>query len=74
VPRASGPAASGNWIEAILPSAPFVQRLERCLAGRTLEVEALTVASGARHGISTPLNRALLALLRAIDDATGGAS
>jgi 2-dehydropantoate 2-reductase len=42
------------------------------LAGRTLEVEALTgavVASGLRHGIATPLNRALLALLRAINDA-----
>jgi 2-dehydropantoate 2-reductase len=46
------------------------------LAGRTLEVEALTgavVAAGARHGIATPLNRALLALLRAINDATGAA-
>jgi 2-dehydropantoate 2-reductase len=45
------------------------------LAGRTLEVEALTgavVAAGARHGIATPLNRALLALLRAINDATAG--
>jgi hypothetical protein len=45
------------------------------LAGRTLEVEALTgavVAAGARHRIATPLNRALLALLRAINDATGG--
>jgi len=43
------------------------------LAGRTMEVEALTgaiVAAGARHGIATPLNRALLALLRAINDAT----
>jgi 2-dehydropantoate 2-reductase len=41
------------------------------LAGRTLEVEALTgavAAAGARHGIATPLNRALLALLRAIND------
>jgi 2-dehydropantoate 2-reductase len=43
------------------------------LAGRKLEVEALTgsiVAVGARHGIATPLNKALLALLRAINDAT----
>jgi 2-dehydropantoate 2-reductase len=43
------------------------------LAGRTLEVEALTgavVAAGLRHGVATPLNRALLALLRAINDAT----
>jgi 2-dehydropantoate 2-reductase len=42
------------------------------LAGRRLEVEALTgaiVAAGARHGIATPLNAALLTLLRAIDDA-----
>jgi 2-dehydropantoate 2-reductase len=42
------------------------------LAGRRLEVEALTgtiVAAGERHGIATPLNRALLALLRAINDA-----
>ncbi len=41
------------------------------LAGRRLEVEALTgavVAAGERHGIATPLNRALLALLRAISD------
>jgi 2-dehydropantoate 2-reductase len=45
------------------------------LAGRRLEVEALTgaiVAAGERHGIATPLNRALLALLRAISD--GGAA
>ena len=42
------------------------------LAGRRLEVEALTgaiVAAGARHGIATPLNAALFTLLRAIDDA-----
>ncbi len=44
------------------------------LAGRRLEVEALTgaiVAAGARHGIATLLNTALLTLLRAIDDAAG---
>jgi 2-dehydropantoate 2-reductase len=43
------------------------------LAGRKIEVEALTgaiVAAGARHGIATPLNKGLLALLRAINDAT----
>ena len=42
------------------------------LAGRRLEVDALTgaiVEAGARHGIPTPLNSALLALLRAVDDA-----
>jgi 2-dehydropantoate 2-reductase len=44
------------------------------LANRPLEHEALTgaiVAAGERHGIATPLNRALLALLRAISDAAG---
>jgi 2-dehydropantoate 2-reductase len=44
------------------------------LAGRQLEVEALTgaiVAAGERHGIATPINGALLALLRAINDAAG---
>ena len=42
------------------------------LAGRPLEVEALTgaiVAAGERHAIATPLNKALLTLLRAINDA-----
>jgi len=46
------------------------------LAGRHLEVEALTgaiVAAADRHGIAVPLNRALLTLLRVIDDATGKA-
>lgn len=41
------------------------------LAGRSFEADALTgavVAAGARHGIATPLNRALLTLLRAISD------
>jgi 2-dehydropantoate 2-reductase len=41
------------------------------MAGRPLEVEALTgaiVAAGERHGIATPLNSALLALLRAVND------
>jgi 2-dehydropantoate 2-reductase len=42
------------------------------LAGRPLEVEALTgaiVAAGERLGIATPLNGALLTLLRAVSDA-----
>jgi 2-dehydropantoate 2-reductase len=42
------------------------------LAGRSFEADALTgavVAIGERHGIATPLNRALLTLLRAISDA-----
>jgi 2-dehydropantoate 2-reductase len=45
------------------------------LAGRTLEVEALTgaiVAAGERLGVPTPLNGALLALLRAVSDAAKG--
>jgi 2-dehydropantoate 2-reductase len=42
------------------------------LAGRQLEIDALTgaiVAIGRRHGVATPLNSALLALLRAVSDA-----
>jgi 2-dehydropantoate 2-reductase len=42
------------------------------LAGRPLEADALTgaiVAAGARLGIATPLNGALLTLLRAVSDA-----
>ena len=42
------------------------------LAGRRIEVEALTgaiVAAAERHGIAVPINRALLILLRAINDA-----
>lgn len=42
------------------------------LAGRPFEVEALTgaiVRAGERYGIAAPLNRLLLALLRAISDA-----
>jgi 2-dehydropantoate 2-reductase len=43
------------------------------LAGRPFEADALTgavVAVGERHGIATPLNRALLALLHAISEAS----
>jgi 2-dehydropantoate 2-reductase len=42
------------------------------LAGRPLEIEALSgaiVAAGERHGIATPLNRALLVMVRAVSDA-----
>jgi 2-dehydropantoate 2-reductase len=45
------------------------------LAGHPLEIEALTgavVAAGKRHDIATPLNEALLALLRAASDAASG--
>ena len=41
-------------------------------AGRPVEIEALNgavVAAGERHGIATPLNRMLLALLRAVNEA-----
>jgi 2-dehydropantoate 2-reductase len=44
------------------------------LAGRSFEADALTgaiVATAERHSIATPLNRALLTLLRAISDAAG---
>jgi len=44
------------------------------LAGRPFEVEAVTgaiVAAGERHQIATPLNRMLLTLLRAVNDAAG---
>jgi 2-dehydropantoate 2-reductase len=47
------------------------------LAGRPVEIEALNgavVAAGARHGIATPLNRMLLALMRAINDAPAEAA
>ena len=43
------------------------------LAGRPLEADALTgaiVAAGKRHGIATPINAALLALLRVINNGT----
>jgi len=46
------------------------------MAGRAFEVEALNgaiVAAGERYDIPTPLNRALLTLLRAINDATATA-
>ena len=45
------------------------------LAGRRFEIDALNgavVAAGERHGIPTPLNRMLLALLRAIDETQDG--
>ena len=44
------------------------------LTGRTLEIEALTgalVAAADRYDLAVPLNRALLVLLRAVNDAAG---
>lgn len=45
------------------------------LAARPLEIEALTgaiVACAERHGVRVPVNRAMLALLRAVSDAASG--
>jgi 2-dehydropantoate 2-reductase len=45
------------------------------LAGRPLEIEALTgavVAAGKRRGVATPLNDTLLTLLRAVSDSAAG--
>ncbi len=42
------------------------------LAGRPLEIEALTgaiVSAGEKYGVATPLNRALLTLVRAVSEA-----
>jgi len=47
------------------------------LAGRQMEIEALTgviVAKGAKYGVATPLNSALLTLLRTVNDAAGAQS
>ncbi len=47
------------------------------LAGRALEIEALTgavVAAAERHGLPTPINLALLTLLRAVSDAAAAQS
>ena len=47
------------------------------LAGRRFEIDALNgavVAAGERHGIPTPLNRMLLALLRAINETQDGSA
>lgn len=47
-----------------------------CIAGRPLEIEALNgavVAAGRRHGIATPLNGAMLALLNTVSDANAAA-
>ena len=60
-------------IPAELGSSMYFDRL----AGRPLEIEALTgaiVAAGERHGIATPLNRALLTMLRAVSDAAVAAA
>jgi 2-dehydropantoate 2-reductase len=78
VARADGAAIAGDEPERTMarlftfgPELGTSMYFDR-LAGRPLEVEALTgaiVAAGARLGIATPLNQAMLALLRAVSDA-----
>jgi 2-dehydropantoate 2-reductase len=78
VARAEGAKLADDEAEAALamlftfpPEAGTSMYFDR-MAGRPLEHEAKTgaiVAAGERHGIPTPINRALLALLRAISDA-----
>jgi 2-dehydropantoate 2-reductase len=78
VARADGAAIAGDESERTMarlftfgPELGTSMYFDR-LAGRPLEVEALTgaiVAAGARLGIATPLNQAMLALLRAVSDA-----
>ena len=78
VGRAEGARLAGDEGERVMATlATFSGELGTSmyfdrLAGRQLEVEALTgaiVAAGERHGVATPLNSALLTLLRAINDA-----
>lgn len=78
VARAEGAAVSADEAERAFdylmsypPEAGTSMYFDR-VAGRAFEVDALTgsvVAAGERHGVPTPLNRAFLALLRAISDA-----
>lgn len=81
VGRADGAALADDEVERIMamlltypPEAGTSMYFDR-MAGRPLEIEALTgavVACGARHGVATPLNASLLALLRAVSDAADG--
>jgi 2-dehydropantoate 2-reductase len=78
VARADGAKLAGDETERIMatlltfpPEAGTSMYFDR-LAGRPLEIEALTgavVAAGERYGIATPLNRAMLTLVRAVSDA-----
>jgi 2-dehydropantoate 2-reductase len=78
VARADGARLAADEAERILatmltyPAEAGTSMYFDHLAGRPLEIEALTgaiVRAGERHAIATPLNRALLTLLRAISDA-----
>ena len=68
---ADEPEQSMARLLAIPPDAGSSMYFDR-LAGRPLEIEALTgavVAAGEKHGVPTPFNRMLLALARAASDA-----
>ncbi len=82
VGRAEGAQLNDNEAETILetflayPAEAGTSMYFDCLAGRPLEIEALNgavVAAGRRHGIATPLNEAMLALLTAVSDANAAA-
>lgn len=83
VGRAEGaqlaPDEAPSILDALLaypPGASTSMYFDRA-AGRPLEIEALTgaiVAAGKRHGIRTPLNEAVLALLQAADVGTAAAA
>jgi 2-dehydropantoate 2-reductase len=67
---ADEPEQTMNRLLAIPPDAASSMYFDR-LAGRPLEIEALTgavVAAGERHHIATPLSRAVLVLARALSD------
>ncbi|WP_018335730.1 2-dehydropantoate 2-reductase [Actinomycetospora chiangmaiensis] len=75
VARAEGAAVTDADVTALrrhyatMPAGTGTSMLYDRLAGRPLEHEHLTgtvVAAGERHGVPTPLNTAVLALLRAI--------
>jgi 2-dehydropantoate 2-reductase len=77
VARADGVALAPDEVDATLatlltyPAEAGTSMLFDRMAGRALEIEALTgaiVGAGERHGVATPLNRALLTLLRAVSE------
>lgn len=83
VGRAEGAQLAVNEAEMILetflayPPEAGTSMYFDCLAGRPLEIEALNgavVAAGLRRGIPTPLNSAMLTLLKTVSDANAEAS
>lgn len=82
VGRAEGAELAEDEAEAVLatflgyPAEAGTSMYFDCIAGRPLEIEALNgavVAAGRRHGIATPLNGAMLALLNTVSDANAAA-